>query len=298
MGYRDGIGRLRARKALETPLDAEEMQRRFDELKGGRFDDADLLGAFSDVFDAVCAPPNVRFAPDAPKCSLDCERRTVLVEGDLISAAGDKLARIVRELDFANGVAHHGQLIVAKDFRGVGLAAVLLDHALGFYQRVAITEIVLTAALTMGPYYWAKLGFDFEDARDSRQMQHWFARVNAQLDLGLDCIAERKPRAWSQLGIDEGVDCSLGEISERFPEARDRIATRAADIGLDLDERIHAGKAVLLSGPNWNGRLAVSSRARSLVQTYIAAKGTKLADALRPDRTSDEDADSGDRMDT
>jgi hypothetical protein len=275
VSYRDGLTALRGRRAQGCPLDRAEIDRRFVELRGGSFEDPDMLLAFADVFNAVCAPPHVIFAPRREKCSVDFDRREIRFGGDLKSAAGDRIGTIDRQLDFDVDVAFHNQIIIAPAFRSVALGAIILRHSLGFYEQVALSEVHLTAGLTTGPYLWAKLGFDFADPRDRAQMQNWFARVNAKLDLGLDCRQPRSAREWASLGTDPRVECSLDAIAAAFANERDKIHERAQDNEIELDAPLTAGKAILLSGPKWHGRLPVSRAAQTLLQVYIGARGAR-----------------------
>ncbi|RKQ92964.1 hypothetical protein C8N24_2821 [Solirubrobacter pauli] len=281
MSYRDGLTALRRRRAEGVPLDRREIELRFATLRGGSFDDPDLFVAFADVFNAVCAPAHITFVPQRDRCRIDFDKKQLQFSGELRSAAGDVIGVIERILDFEVGIAWHSRIIVNKRFRDVGIAAILLEHSLRFYQAVELPEVQLTAALTTGPYYWAKLGFQFADAADSAAVQHWFARVNAKLALGLDCVSERPPRDWLLIGADDGCTCTLGMIASAFPSERASIETRAKDNRIGLDEQIPVGKAILLSGPKWRGRLPATRRSISFVQTYVRARLDRAAVLLR-----------------
>lgn len=278
MSYRDGLAALRKRRDGGADLDRDELSRRLEELAGATFEDPDVFAAFGDVFDAVCAPPHITFAPNRRSCSLDTHHRAIHFRGDLKSEAGDTLGSIDRSLDLQLGIAKHNQIIVDKRFRNVALAAIILDHALEFYERIGIREVRLTAALTTGSYYWAKLGFDFADDRDSEATRHWFARVNAKLGLGMDCRETRTATEWLAVGREGGTTCSLGRIADGFPAKRDLLESRAKDIEVDMTEELPLGKALLLSVASWQGRLLVTRRARTRINAYIAAKGDAAAD--------------------
>lgn len=269
------------RKSHGVALDRDEIVRRFRALRGATFADAGVLEAFSDVFDAVCAPPHIGFEPERDRCQLDAQTCQLRFRGLLRSAAGDKIGEIERALDFQLGQAKHHQIVVNRDFRDVGIAAVILDHSLDFYATCGIQIVKLTAALTTGPYYWAKLGFDF-DGGDAETTRHWMARVNAKLDLGLDCRATRTPLEWLKVGEDERRTLTLGEVAAAFDdEVRDLLTTRARDCKLELDQPIALGKALLLSVPSWEGRLSVTRAARTRIKVYVAAKGDKAANRLQ-----------------
>jgi hypothetical protein len=194
--------------------------------------------------------------------------------------SGEKVAEIKRELDFAGRLVHHALLVVRPEFRNAGLAAILVLHSLEFYESVALSEIRLKAGLTTGPYYWARLGFGFESAKDAEAVRVWAARVSAKLNLGVDCLSTRTAYQWSRLGLDEGVHVSLGEIAQGFPDEADRIGVRANDMGLGLDHQVHFGKAMLLAGPSWWGRLVVSRSSRALLENYLAGRADRARDAL------------------
>lgn len=280
MTYRTGLARLRSRREGRSPCDAAEIQRRFDELAGATFDDGDVFRAFSDVFDAVCAPEQTVFSPRRAECHLNTERRQIRIAGTVATQSGDKVAEIKRDLDFGSGLAHHALLVVRPEFRNLGLAAVLVLHSLAFYERAAIKEIRLTAGLTTGPYYWARLGFAFETPADAELVRAWAARVNGKLNLGVDCLTVQTAYQWSRFGLDEDVYLSLGQIAAVFPDDADRIGVRARDVGLALDQRVHFGKAMLLSGPSWRGRMVVSRVSRTLLENYLAGRVNRAGDVL------------------
>jgi GNAT superfamily N-acetyltransferase len=256
------------------------MDRRFVELTGGSFDDAEIFAAFSDVFDAVCAPPHTQFIPSRDRCRLDPVGRSLRIAGTVTTTKGERVAEVDRKLDFGSRLAHHAMLVVNPEFRNAGLAAVFVLHSIEFYESVGIREIHLQAALTTGPYYWARLGFQFASDPDAELIRTWAARVNAKLGCGLDCRQARTPYQWSQLGNDEGVTLTLGAVAANFADEAERIRVRATDIRIALDEPLHFGKAMLLSGPAWRARLPVSRASKSLLQNYLAGRAERAQIAL------------------
>jgi N-acetylglutamate synthase-like GNAT family acetyltransferase len=279
VSYAQNLAGVRSRKARGGQLDRAEIDQRFSDLHGATFEDTDVFHAFADVFDAVCAPQHITFVPSREHCALDVDDRQIRIQGTLRSAAGDTIGEIQRHLDFRRDLAIHQKLIVNPDFRAVGIGAIVLAHSLRFYEAAGISDVHLTAGLSTGPYYWAKLGFEFSDADESAGVQHWFARVNAKLALGLDCRATRSPSEWVVLGDEPKTECSLGQIAAAFPDVEERIKMRANDNAIELTTPIRAGKAILLAGPDWRGRLAVSRAAQTRVLVYVGARAAR-AEAL------------------
>jgi N-acetylglutamate synthase-like GNAT family acetyltransferase len=279
VSYAQNLADVRIREARGGQLDRAEIDRRFSDLRGATFEDVDVFHAFADLFNAVCAPQHITFVPCRQNCALDVDDRQIRIHGILRSAAGDTIGEIQRHLDFRRDLAVHQKLIVNPAFRTVGIGAILLAHSLRFYEAAGISDVHLKAGLSTGPYYWAKLGFEFADAGESAAIQHWFARVNAKLALGLDCRAARSPSEWVLLGDEPKTQCSLGQIASAFPDVANRIETRANDNAIDLTTPIRAGKAVLLAGPDWRGRLTVSRASQTRVLVYVAARAAR-AEAL------------------
>lgn len=248
-------------------------------MLGASFDDRRVLALFRDVFEATCKPDLLAFVPVGDKCSLDCATQTVHIEGK-ITAGRTTIAEIRRTLDFRVGIAHHAQLIVEPDFRGYGIAAIVLRHALDFYARADVRQIALTAALTSGPYYWAKLGFDFLDENAALRVRTWALRVNAKLDLGLDVAALQAASAsdLATLGIDDGPAISMAAIADAFPDDRSNIDLRVREQKFNAADEIPAGQAILLSGPKWEGRLLVNQANMRVLDGYVQGK---LADFER-----------------
>jgi len=274
------LAEIARRRAAGQPLDRAEIDARFQALAGASFDDAGVLTAFADVFDAVCAPPHISFAPELTRCRLDVDRRELRFGGLLKSAAGDRIGQIERHLDFQIGVARHSQIVVNPMFRDVGIAAIILAHSMEFYARVGLNVISLTAALTTGPYYWAKLGFDFAGS-DAETTRDWLAQVSGKLGLGLDCQLPRTPSDWLRAGHDQGLTLSLQQVVDAFPEKRTLLEGRANDCEILMSDQLPLGKALLLSVSSWEGRLVVDKRARTRVRAYVAAKGERAAKRLR-----------------
>lgn len=277
-GVLDAIERSRRNGSR---LDRDEVLARFRMLEGATFDDVGVLAAFSDVFDAVCAPEHITFEPDRSRCRLDAARYEIRFGGLLRSAAGDKIGQIERALDFQLGIARHHQIVINPIFRDVGIAALILMHSMDFYVRVGIDTILLTAALTAGPYYWAKLGFNFH-GQDAETTRHWIARVSAKLGLGLDCTQQRSAQEWVGVGRDEGRTLALEAIARAFEnEKRELLEARARDCGIAMNEPIPLGKALLLSVSSWEGRLVVDKPARTRVKVYVSAKADGAAKRLQ-----------------
>jgi hypothetical protein len=281
VSYRDGLTKCKTRRAKGAILDRDELDQRFADLSGADFGDAEVFEFFRDVFDSVCAPEHTTFSPDRDECVLDTENKIIRMKGLVVSQSGAEIATIFRTLSFRADVAAHNGLIVRPEFRGVGLAAILTLHSLDFYLQAGLDEIRLTAALTFGLYYWAKLGFDFATPAASTATQNWFARVNNKLDLGLDCREERSALRWALLGREEGVSCSLEQIADAFPDRRARLTRRADDINIALDDQIHAGKAILLGGDNWDARMEVSESAQRNLRIYVDSMAERAKKALQ-----------------
>lgn len=281
------IEKLRRRGAENRPLNRADLEWRIQTLDGASFDDdPELLELFRDVFEATCAPPGLDFVPRREDCSISSHG--VEFSGRLRFSSGSRaeVGTITRRIRIAEDTAHHRTLRIEPQFRGFGLAAIILEHSMGYYLRLGLKEVVLYAALTTGPYYWAKMGFDFNDGIDgatSEEVRTWCQRINNNLGLNIDCTYRRTPEEWSSLGRDDNLTCTLEDIASAMPKdlESDKIKTLAIEIGITHDQPIHFGKAALLTGPRWDAIAKVSDPYRSRLLTYIGARSDRTVKAAQ-----------------
>lgn len=275
------IQAIRRRRAQGVPLDRSEIQRRCVELADTDFDDGEVFREFRDVFDAMCAIERTQFRPARDQCRLDPAAQRIDVGGFLVSTTGEKIAELKRSIDLRAGVAKHVSLLVPPTFRGVGLAASIVLRSLGFYERIGVRDVVLTAGLATGRYYWAKLGFEFAD--DHAALVNWGRRANAALGLGLkpEVFAQMTAFDWAYLeheGDMPGV--SMEQLARALPGEREGIMKRAEMNSIGASDLLPIGKALLLTGPNWDARLRVASPQIGLIETYVEQKAQGLYERL------------------
>lgn len=280
LAYRDEIARIARRRSDDVPCDAAEIERRFAGLEGASFQDVDVFECFRDVFNLTCQPGATVFRPVRDGCSLDTNLKRITIVGEILTQTGEVVASLRRTLDFRNSIAHHALLIVRPQFRGSGLGALIVAHSMEFYLTTGIRHIVLTAGLTTGAYYWAKLGFQFQDEKEANKVHSWALRLSAKLGLGLELASRRSPREWASLGIDENCLVTLESIAVAFAARRDLIESRAKDMEIAMDLPIHFGKAMLLSSEQWGGVLPVRDGTLALFRNYLLAHKPDARSAL------------------
>jgi hypothetical protein len=202
------------------------------------------------------------------------------------------VGELIRHLQLDAGRVGHELLRVQRPYRGAGLAILLLDRSFAFYQECGLRLVAVHAALETGRWYWARLGFDFETPTERAFVAGW--GVLALEALGEPLLPITAPaRRWAQLGtaspprmvsLRELHTAVSAHVKRRLADPHeaatyqnlavamrerlggdwidhDRFAACAHENGVALDEQIPLGRAIMLTGPDWNGVFDLSSRA-------------------------------------
>lgn len=84
--------------------------------------------------------------------------------------------RDIQQDDDGSIVVKHEYLQLDADFQGQGYAQKFNDHAMKFYESIGVDRIEVQAAMSHGPYAWARQGYRYnEDANDGRSRHEWVA---------------------------------------------------------------------------------------------------------------------------
>lgn len=270
---------------------AGELRRRIDELGPLALDTQARQEAFKEVLEAITPPGFDLFAlPDS--CRIDPVDHAIVICGAVVDQARRQVVgTIVRELSLDAADVKHEFLELQRPYRGAGLATLLLKRSFDFYDTIGVRRVLVHAALETGRWYWARLGFDFASPGDRAFVAAW--GIIALQALGEPVLAPDAPaRRWAQLGSgDPEATVSLRELHtsmnvlvsaaladpatrpqfEQLATAfstrlragwleRERFVAVAEQNGLAFDDRVSLGRAIMLTGTDWQGVFDLTSQ--------------------------------------
>ena len=226
--------------------------------------------AFDDVIDAYA--PNDRYQVELSKFD-----RCVATEqqGGLINfvawlvTGGEPIAEIKRVLNLNRGYAYHSSLRVHPPYRGNRVAVGSLASSVELYDRLGFSAVRLRACYS-GTWYWARFGFEFEDPQEVSAIRRHAQQVVNAFGGGLDVSTFTHPQQFLYLGHPSVI--SFGELVDAMPKKEDAFIGIAADNGLGMHDRIPFGRAVLLTGPSWDGRLTLQGPGRLIFDDLVRRK--------------------------
>jgi hypothetical protein len=210
--------------------------------------------AFSDVLQAFV--PNGFGLVLVPSHGYDCEAN--LDAGGKISfcgllTSGDAaVAELARTLWLGHGVAQHHRLTVVPRYRGNRIAPRSLVKCVEIYDALRLKEVHLRAALS-GSWYWAQWGFRFRDLDDLIRLQRHTQEIVDAFGADLDVSGFTHPQQFFFLGDETPI--SFSDLIDAFPRRKDAYEELAYENGISLHREIPFGRAVLLTGPSWDGSL-------------------------------------------
>lgn len=286
-----------ARREAGMPFDGAELARRIDELGDGRLASGPKHAVLAELYEAF-APRGFRLIPFPDDSFVEASGHRIRVRGMIVDdPIGQVVGEIDRDLALDSEIVRHELLRIQRAYRGAGLSLVLLDRAFPIYRRLGIRFVGVHAALQTGRWQWARLGF--EVLPDDRDLVMSWATV-ALAGLGLPLIDPAAPiRRLAQMGtgdppekvsleevhaaveadlarrrkvpaLADAVDSmvsawderSLAETSGQMTMLdRARVETMAADNRIAAEEPIPVGKAIMLTGPDWNGYFDLADQA-------------------------------------
>jgi len=260
-----------------------DLLRRIEELTNGQAVDlAAHIDAFPDVQAAFSIPnTTLTLVPGRCEASLEDDGSIELVGFIHASAAGSEhlVAQFNREIRLCQDCAEHKWLKVEPAFRGYGISSALLLRSFAFYRELGLSGVELDAGMETGRWHWARVGFDFMWPRDREKVRAWARAVSERL--GVQRAGIEDYRSASQFARMEGNRrVSLEELAGAFAELRPRIEAVAAQNYLSMDERIPLGRAVMLTGPDWDGRLDLNGPGYAQFRSYADAKAEEARRVL------------------
>lgn len=241
---------------------------------GQAIDLAENLDRFPEISDAFSIPnASLELIPGKCEASLEDGGSIELVGFLHVEAGGGShlMAQFHREIRLDQDCAEHKWLKVEPVFRGYGISSALLLRSFSFYKALGLSAVELDAGMETGRWHWARVGFEFMWPKDREKVRAWALEVTGRLGLYRPGI--RAFGSATQFARMEGPrKVSLEEVADAFPEIRSRLPSVAAQNCLAMDDRIAIGRAVMLTGPGWEGRLDLHGPSYAQFKSYADAK--------------------------
>lgn len=179
---------------------------------------------------------------------------------------GVAAAELERRLYLGERYADHRRIRVAPRFRGNRIAPRSLIRCVRLYDALGIEHVVVRACFS-GTWYWAQWGFRFSDDADLARMQEHTQRIIEGFGGGVDASLLTHPQQFLTLGEPEDKPgepamITFDQLCDAVPPCRDAWEDIASDNGLGMHDPIPFGRAVLLTGPSWHGRLTLTGADR------------------------------------
>lgn len=229
---------------------------------------------FAEVWKGLSIP-RINLEPIEGECWASLEEGGTIVVKALIHLDNRPIGIIQRRLALERGIAVHELLYLAPPVRGMGLCVALLLASFNFYDELELREVQLEAAMETGRWYWAKVGFEFIRDEDARLVRDWAIKVVKATGVrGLRVDRYTAAGQFARMGGRRKM--SLGQIAKAIPSKSEQIEKLAIANDLELDQRIDLGRAVMISGPAWFGRLDLTGPERAAFNAYAAGKRARV----------------------
>jgi hypothetical protein len=151
--------------------------------------------------------------PDGREVRVELDRvfdygLDIAVQGSFVVGTGVKIGRFTRNIGMSDDndavVATHGMLSIREKYRGLGIAQKFNDNALKGYDELGVDRIELEAALSTGPYAWARQGYRYDEANSTLSRHEW---VGDRIEVMRQSVSNKR---------------EAGEISDTQAVAMDR----------------------------------------------------------------------------
>lgn len=248
---------------------------RIEKLTNGQtIDLAEHIEDFPEI-EAAFSIPNATLELIPGRCEASLEDGgTLTLVGFLHVRSGVQnhlVAQFQREIRFDQECAEHKWLKVEPEFRGYGISSALLLRSFEFYKALGLTGVELDAGMETGRWHWARVGFEFMWPKDRERVRAWALEVAERLEVHRPGI-ETFTSATQFARMEGSRKVTLGELADAVSPLRGRIEAVAAQNYLQMDTRIQLGRAVMLTGPGWEGRLALQGPSYVQFKSYADAK--------------------------
>lgn len=268
-------------------ISAEEFFKRVESLTpGSSLDLAAHIDAFPEVKTAFMIPNTKLWLAGEERCtaSLDDGGSLELVGALYVKHEGKPVVvlQFHRHIRIAPSCAEHKWLKVEPWCRGVGISSAFLLRSFELYGALGIDRVELEAQMETGKWHWARVGFEFQAPRDLERVRGWAQEVISSLDLEEPPPVERFTSASQFALMTAREDVTLGALAAALPETRDQAEAAARKNSLTMDDPVPLGRAVMLTGPSWNGYLDLGSPEHAQFKAYADSKAEEAARLLAP----------------
>lgn len=266
----------------------EQLLARVEELtQGQQIDLAEHLDHFPELRRAFTIPhAELVLVPDRCPASLE-DGGSIELVGFLCTPLDDGTEpglQFKRHLKLGEGCADHQWLKVAPPLRGIGLSSALLLRSFAFYKSIGLRSVELDAAMEAGKWHWARVGFEFMWPAEAAAVKRWALEVAAAVKPeGLNVAALTTATQFAHMEARRGI--TLAELSKSFPKKAEQIEKVAKQNDLAMDQPIPFGRAVMLTGPRWEGLLDLEGPSYHQFKSYAEAKAEEAARILGGERS-------------
>ena len=262
---------------------ADELLARIEGLTAGQqVDLSEHIAEFPEIARGFSIPnAELTLIPDRSVASLEDGGSFELV-GFLttpLDAGTEPAIQFKRHLKLGEQCADHQWLKVAAPLRGMGLSSALLLRSFNLYRELGLRAVELDAAMEAGKWHWARVGFEFMWPRQAEAVRKWtFEVAEALKPEGLSLESLSTATQFARMEARRGT--SLAELATAFPAMTERLSKIAKENDLEFDEKIAFGRAVMLSGPGWEGKLDLDGPSYQQFKSYAEAKAEEAERAL------------------
>ena len=104
----------------------------------------------------------------------------ISIEGKVYDRDGQKVGKFERTLFMDAGVStiHNDIFTLKPSVRGSGFGRRFYKNSEETYLRAGITQVTMTANMSVGGYAWARMGYDFANARDQNDAIIRYSNAN------------------------------------------------------------------------------------------------------------------------
>jgi hypothetical protein len=274
------IARVRDEKQGEDLLDQVLWRIK---VLGGEVDltDRDNRNAFAEVLDAFVPENHSLLLNPSERCRATLDNGGEIVFTGYLVSGGNVTAEMERRLYLGRQVAEHRRIRVVPRFRGNRIAPRSLIKCVPMYDDLRFERVRLRACFS-GTWYWAQWGFHFEDRRELEHIQEHTQQIIDAFGGGLDASTLTHPVQFYRLGESEDrpgdpVLITFDQLGDALPRCREAYEEIAYDNGIGMHDPIPFGRIVLLTGPSWDGCLALDGGDRLIFndrgKRVLAAEG-------------------------
>lgn len=265
----------------------EELLGRIESLTSGpTLDLAAQIDDFPEVRRAFTIPNTHLWLAGNGRCSASLDDGGALeLVGSLYVKENGKPKGVLefhRHIRLGPSCAEHKWLKVEPWCRGVGISSAFLLRSFDLYSDLGVGRVELEAQMETGKWHWARVGFDFQTPADLESMRKWAREAITALDLDGVAALDAFTSATQFARMTARREVSLEELALAVPRRRGQAKMAAEKNCLGMDTPIALGRALMLTGPSWNGYLDLEGPEYAQFKAYADAKAEEAERLLAP----------------